>query len=785
MKRFHKRLLFALGLVSVTALAFGSAVLAQQPTTPAAGAGTPSLTILSPRSGTLINTNTIGIEIQAANFTLINKLGKANVPGQGHAHYYLDVQPPTTPGQPAIPPAGSIWAPTASPMFFFDNVSAGTHTVYVQLVNNDHTPLSPNVQAQVSVNVTARLSSGIPPEVIQYAADWPLPQGNYASTRATFTSTIDSTNVNTLGIAWTANLTGGTSTTPIIMGDNVYLQDNAYNIWSINFTSGKVNWYVSNNHTWIGPTGVCVGWGKVFGSSTSYDLAAYDAQTGSLAWSTNISTTNPAVHSDIQPIPYNNQVFTSAGPHVGGTAYGGADGYLWGIDRTSGLVNWAFSTTDSSNFFGHPEFNDGSGAWFPPSIDVNSGTIFWGTKNPGGYGYGGVNGYPNGSQRPGPNLYSNCIIAQDAYSGKLLWFNQTFPHDIYDHDFQNTPMVVTAPNMYNMLGPTNVAIGGGKAGVVYAFDRTTGATLWSTPVGKHQNDTLGALPLDTALDVYPGLLGGIETHMAYADGIIYVPYVDLMATYNAYGLQHLQSVSEGTGGVAALDVNTGEILWDTKLTTGCNFGAATVVNDLVFTSTYDGTLYALKRSDGSVVWTYKAPAGSGINAWPAVARDTIIFPFGVGSGPKLVAFRLGATPPPTTTVPPTTTPPPTTTTPPPTTTTPPTTTPATTTPPPTTAKTATINLIAQNIAFNLSTITVPAGAQVTVNFNNMDAQVPHNFAVYTNSSATTPIFVGQIITGPDTTTYHFTAPTTPGNYFFRCDVHPTIMTGTFIVTPDP
>ncbi len=93
----------------------------------------------------------------------------------------------------------------------------------------------------------------------------------------------------------------------------------------------------------------------------------------------------------------------------------------------------------------------------------------------------------------------------------------------------------------------------------------------------------------------------------------------------------------------------------------------------------------------------------------------------------------------------------------------------------------TISLIAQNFAFNPNTITVPAGASVTINFDNKDT-APHNFALYTNSRATPPaIFQGQTITGPATISYTFTAPTTPGTYFFRCDVHPTIMTGSFIV----
>lgn len=94
---------------------------------------------------------------------------------------------------------------------------------------------------------------------------------------------------------------------------------------------------------------------------------------------------------------------------------------------------------------------------------------------------------------------------------------------------------------------------------------------------------------------------------------------------------------------------------------------------------------------------------------------------------------------------------------------------------------ATVGLVAKNIAFNTSTITVPAGANVIVNFDNQDANIPHNFAVYTDSSAKTTIFKGQTITGPAKTTYTFMAPSKPGTYFFRCDTHPTQMTGQFVV----
>ncbi|HWQ18881.1 MAG TPA: cupredoxin domain-containing protein [Methanotrichaceae archaeon] len=96
------------------------------------------------------------------------------------------------------------------------------------------------------------------------------------------------------------------------------------------------------------------------------------------------------------------------------------------------------------------------------------------------------------------------------------------------------------------------------------------------------------------------------------------------------------------------------------------------------------------------------------------------------------------------------------------------------------SQSVTINITASDLAFNTSTITVPAGANVVVNFNNMDTGIDHNFAVYTDSSASTTIFKGEVITGPMATTYTFTAPTTPGTYFFRCDIHPAQMTGRFI-----
>ncbi len=91
-----------------------------------------------------------------------------------------------------------------------------------------------------------------------------------------------------------------------------------------------------------------------------------------------------------------------------------------------------------------------------------------------------------------------------------------------------------------------------------------------------------------------------------------------------------------------------------------------------------------------------------------------------------------------------------------------------------------VDLAANNIRFDKSTITVPAGAHITMNFNNQES-VPHNFALYKTSEAQDVIFKGEVITGPKEIVYTFDAPTEPGTYFFRCDIHPQTMTGQFIV----
>jgi plastocyanin len=110
-----------------------------------------------------------------------------------------------------------------------------------------------------------------------------------------------------------------------------------------------------------------------------------------------------------------------------------------------------------------------------------------------------------------------------------------------------------------------------------------------------------------------------------------------------------------------------------------------------------------------------------------------------------------------------------------------TTTPATTATATTAPGPVTRDLIAKGFAFNTSEISVPAGAAVTIRFNNQDAGVLHNFALYDGPAQTTNLFRGELITGVKSVEYRFTAPIKPGDYYFRCDLH-AVMNGVFRVT---
>jgi hypothetical protein len=110
----------------------------------------PRIKISNPANGAIGKAGSLTITVDVSNFFVSDKQGQPAVSGEGHIHYYMDTIPPNTLGRPAVPTSGT-WAHSANTSHTFTNVTVGIHKIYVQLVNNDDTPLtgSPSDSIQV------------------------------------------------------------------------------------------------------------------------------------------------------------------------------------------------------------------------------------------------------------------------------------------------------------------------------------------------------------------------------------------------------------------------------------------------------------------------------------------------------------------------------------------------------------------------------------------------------------------------------------------------------------
>lgn len=468
---------------------------------------------------------------------------------------------------------------------------------------------------------------------------WAQANYDYANTRDAADSTISSQNVNKLGVAWTfavsgVSIYGGLATSPIVQSGTVYLQDLQNNVYAIDLQSGALKWENLYNASVVGPNGVAVDQGKVFVASSAETIAALDAASGAQLWSRQIPQPD-SQGIDQQLTTYHGTLYLSTTPGTGITSFyrGGEMGIIYAFDEQTGSIKWSFNTVKDGNLWGNPQVNSGGGAWYPPAIDTSTGTTYWGIGNAAPYP--GTKQYPNGSSRPGPNLYTDSELALTS-SGQLQWYQQIKPHGLFDDDFQASPILTTA----TVKGvQKQVVIGSGKLGYVVAFDARTGQQVWKTSVGQHENDETQDIPAGQTITILPGGYGGVETPMALADGVVYVPIVNAAAKFSATSIVG-QELPKGTGELDALDVNTGKILWAAPLKEP-DFGGATVAGDLVFTSTYTGQVLAFNRSSGRQVWSWQSPVD--INSAPTVVGDMVLLPAGLSKTPMLVALKVGAT----------------------------------------------------------------------------------------------------------------------------------------------
>ncbi len=475
---------------------------------------------------------------------------------------------------------------------------------------------------------------------------WPFPNGNLANTRVAGGSTISLQNVSSLKEAWSFKLTGkaakslahlgSLAETPIVVDGVVYVQDLRSNVYALSLTNGSLLWEYGVNKpekSGPGPNGVAVAGHVVYGLTPTAAFAL-NAANGHAVWVNKKILKKGQGTFGMQPQVASGRVYLAS---QYGSGSGG--GVLVALNAANGKVIWKFNTVLHTSV-GVTSLGVGAGgAWETPLVGAD-GSVTFGIGNP-------YQRLSSAIKHPARLLYTDSEVNLNAATGKLRWYYQAVPNDFKDFDMQASPIATT-------VNGRRAIIGGGKMGIVYAMNASNGSLMWKTPVGAHNGhdaDSLNLLEHRGSLTVpfsyEPGSLGGILTNMAVADNGVYVATVNLALQFTK--VDQIDGVAPKkvveTGEIEALNLTTGHVEWDTKVS-DLPLGATTVVNDLVFTTLYNGELIALNRATGAIVYRSKLPAST--NAALAIAGNTIIIPAGgpetkskTKSTPQVVAFRLG------------------------------------------------------------------------------------------------------------------------------------------------
>ena len=351
----------------------------------------------------------------------------------------------------------------------------------------------------------------------------------------------------------------GSVASPVVAGGVVYAQDTASNVQAIELETGRVLWEKTYDSPTVGPNGVLVADGFVYGATKAHAFGL-DRETGEEVWSTPLLR-SASERITMAPGYHDGFVYVSTVP----AAFdGGEVGILWALDGETGRKVWSFDTVPKS-LWGHRDLNFGGGLTHSPAFD-GDGSMYVGVGNPGPIP--GTKRFPWGSSRPGRNLYTDSVVKLDARTGQVQWHYQVTPHDVCNGDI-GAPVLVRA-------GGRDLVIAGGKSGIVVALDRESGELVWRRAVGVHTgHDRIGLEAmrgdysrLKTPMTIYPGKFGGVFAPLAVSGSAAFVPVIN----YGAVVLsQDKQAAAAGaiTGELVALNLTSGAVRWNTSSRRPC------------------------------------------------------------------------------------------------------------------------------------------------------------------------------------------------------------------------
>lgn len=492
--------------------------------------------------------------------------------------------------------------------------------------------------------------------------NWSHYMGTPQAWRHSSLNQINAANVKRIAPVWvfqTGDYEGGLQATPLVEDGVMYLSTSRNRVFAIDAVTGREIWRYNyplprNFQTFYGPwnRGVALGQGRVFLGTLDNHVVALDQKSGRELWRANVEDANQC-GCNITGAPLVVKDKVVAGVTGGDSAH---RGYITAFDVKTGRMSWRFWTIPGPGEPGHETWEGeswkfgGGSSWMTGSYDAALNLIYWSVGNPAADFYG--------ESRKGANLYTDSVVALDADTGKLKWYHQQIPHDVWDFDTAYENILLDLP----VKGvPSKLLLNVNKSGFTWVLDRATGKFVSAYPIVKHFNWIKGISETGELLGrnepevgkkkvLCPSIGGGRSWNQA-----AYSPVTTWLYTTAIEWCQEVTAQKEepqegkvffggsfsnrnppgekAYGHLDALDPVTGKRHWTYRDKYPLLASVLSTSGDLIFTGDVEGFFFALHARTGQKLWSFQTGSGNRGSSitYSVKGRQYVATPSGWGS----------------------------------------------------------------------------------------------------------------------------------------------------------
>ncbi|HEY7387047.1 MAG TPA: PQQ-dependent dehydrogenase, methanol/ethanol family [Bryobacteraceae bacterium] len=494
--------------------------------------------------------------------------------------------------------------------------------------------------------------------------EWLTYSGDLQGHRYSALDQINRENIARLKIAWMYQ--SGTSrrleTSPLVFGGAMYITEQPSDVTALDIHTGKPIWTYRRTL----PKDVIVCCGRVnrglavlndrlYLGTLDAHLVALNIHTGKVLWDVEVADYKDAYSITEAPLAVKDKVIVG----IAGAEYG-IRGFLDAYDANTGARVWRFWTVPGPGEAGNDTWSGdswrigGAPTWVTGAYDSEANLVYWGTGNPS----------PDyvGDDRQGDNLYSDCLLALDADTGKLKWYFQFTPHDVNDMDANQVPVLVDA----DFLGrPRKLVLFANRNGFYYVLDRLTGEFLlakpfarqtWAKGLDKHGRPIPNpeTFPSFEGALVYPDDDGTANWFSPSYDPLTGLFYQNVREKGGIYqrtqvprepgkmylgASKHAVPGEEPWGALRAIEAKTGEMRWEFRVPSPPWCGVLSTAGGLVFSGSMEGDFFAVDALTGKQLWRIQTGAAIWANPVSYAMEGKQYIAIAVGG--TMIAFNLG------------------------------------------------------------------------------------------------------------------------------------------------